>query len=268
VHEVEQCSEERLVSLEMARAEAESSRVDLEKQFGDLKLEVNRINRFFERETMGDPQGRPSIFSGGESQSAAVAAKGFGGAHDVPPHEFRAAINPAHGTSRPIVLDTPVDSVRGRQLGVQGDSVCGNQGRLPKLNFPVFSGEDPQLWKYRCEKYFVMYGVEESLWISVASMHLEGVVARWFQSVERRLSAASWGEFCASLHERFGRDRHEALIRQLFHICQQGSVTEYVDQFSTLIDQLATYEAEANPLYYTMRFVDGLKDDIKSIVMI
>jgi hypothetical protein len=56
--------------------------------------------------------------------------------------------------------------------------------------------------------------------------------------------------FCALLYDRFGRDQHEAFIRQLFHIRQSGSVIEYVDQFSTLVDQLAAYEPNANPLHY------------------
>jgi hypothetical protein len=45
-------------------------------------------------------------------------------------------------------------------------------------------------------------------------------------------------------------------------------VTEYVDKFSTLVDQLVAYESNANLLYYAMRFVDGLREDIKAIVMI
>jgi hypothetical protein len=53
-------------------------------------------------------------------------------------------------------------------------------GRLPKLDFPMFAGDDPQIWKSRCEKYFQMYEVESSMWIKVASMHLEGAAARWF----------------------------------------------------------------------------------------
>jgi hypothetical protein len=32
-----------------------------------------------------------------------------------------------------------------------------------------------------------MYGVESSLWITVVSMQLEGVVAQWFQSTELHL---------------------------------------------------------------------------------
>jgi hypothetical protein len=113
-----------------------------------------------------------------------------------------------------------------------------------------------------------MYGVESSLWIKVASMHFEGAVVRWLQSVERRVHSMSWEQFCSALHDRFGRDQHEALISQLFHIKQPGTVAEYVDRFSALVDQLAAYESTDNPLYYAMRFVDGLRDDIKLMVVI
>jgi hypothetical protein len=41
-----------------------------------------------------------------------------------------------------------------------------------------------------------------------------------------------------------------------------------VDQFSALVDQLAAYESDANPLYYAMHFVDRLHNHIKSVVMI
>jgi hypothetical protein len=64
------------------------------------------------------------------------------------------------------------------------------------------------------------------------------------------------------------REQHESLIRQLFHISQTGSVSDYVEQFASLIDELATYESHTDPLYYTMRFIDGLKHDIKTVIMV
>lgn len=70
------------------------------------------------------------------------------------------------------------------------------------------------------------------------------------------------------IHERFGREQHESLIRQLFHISQLGSVSDYVQQFASLVDKLAAYEARTDPLYYTMRFIDGLNHDIKTVVMV
>lgn len=51
------------------------------------------------------------------------------------------------------------------------------------------------------------------------------------------------------IKNRFGRDQHESLIRQLFHIHYTSSVTEYVESFSQLIDQLDAYQSVIDPLY-------------------
>jgi hypothetical protein len=70
------------------------------------------------------------------------------------------------------------------------------------------------------------------------------------------------------IHDHFSHDQHETLMRQMFHIKQTGSVVAYVELFFTLVDQLATYDSSPNTMYYAMRFVDGLRDEIKSVVMI
>jgi hypothetical protein len=66
--------------------------------------------------------------------------------------------------------------------------------------------------------------------MKVASMHIEGAVAHWFQSTDRRFIHASWDTFCTMIHDHFDRDQQEALIRQyeLFHIHQVGIITRYV----------------------------------------
>jgi hypothetical protein len=57
-------------------------------------------------------------------------------------------------------------------------------------------------------------------------------------------------------------------MRQLFHIKQTGSVVDYVEEYAQLVDQLAAYTSTTDPLYYTLRFIDGLREDIKSIVLV
>jgi hypothetical protein len=79
----------------------------------------------------------------------------------------------------PVSLNCSGFSSRGATRS-QFDGGRSCQGRLPKLNFPVFSGEDPQLWKSRYENYFGMYSVESSLWLRVTSMHFEGAATRWW----------------------------------------------------------------------------------------
>jgi hypothetical protein len=68
--------------------------------------------------------------------------------------------------------------------------------------------------------------------------------------------------------DRFGCDHYEMLIRQLFHIKQTDSVSSYIENFAELVDQLAAYSGSTDPQFYTQRFIDGLKDDVKSIVLL
>lgn len=72
-----------------------------------------------------------------------------------------------------------------------------SHGKLPHINFPQFDGENPQLWKTRCENYFDIYDVEPAMWITVATMHFTGRAACWLQSIERRIRQLPWPDFCA-----------------------------------------------------------------------
>lgn len=143
-----------------------------------------------------------------------------------------------------------------------------SRSRVPKVHFPQFVGDNPKLWISRCCDYFDLYGVESTDWIKIASMHFSDAAARWLQSVESRVRSLSWEDFCALVLERFGRDEHALLIRQLFHIKQDGSVSDYIDKFTGLVDQIHAYESTPDPLYFTLRFVDGLRDDLRASVLV
>jgi hypothetical protein len=148
------------------------------------------------------------------------------------------------------------------------DALGRSLGKLPKLPFPSFEGDNPRLWISRCEKYFGMYEVDAEAWVQVASMHLSPQVACWFQSIERQHPNLSWPLLCRLLHDPFGRDQLQFLLRQLFRIQQQGSVSEYQDRFVTLVDQLAVYDSVPDPMFFATRFVEGLRSDIRAVVML
>jgi len=54
----------------------------------------------------------------------------------------------------------------------------------------------------------------------------------------------------------------------LFQIWQTGPVNEYIDQFVALVDDLKAYIKHPDPLYYTQRFLDGLCDEIKAVLLV
>jgi hypothetical protein len=175
--EVEQRVEEWFISLEMVRTESKSRHMDMEKHVDSLKLEVHRLNRFLERETMANPQDKPSIFTTVESarpSTSHVAADGPDGCRvDNFPRdcEFGSASTHTHvldnGTllAKSHVVDSALDHVRSHQFCDLVKSSRASQVQLPKLQFPVFNREDPQLWHSRCDNYFDMYGVESALWV-------------------------------------------------------------------------------------------------------
>jgi len=113
-----------------------------------------------------------------------------------------------------------------------------------------------------------MYFVDPSVWVRCSTMQFKGAAGRWLQSVEHLLKDLNWSGFCALIHERFSRDQHELILRQLCNIRQTSTVVEYVDQFSELVDQLKAYNPNPDKLYLVTRFVDGLRDDIRSVILV
>lgn len=113
-----------------------------------------------------------------------------------------------------------------------------------------------------------MYHTPPDLRVRVAVSQIKGAAAQWTQAVEARLKHAGWSEFSKMLMDRFGRGQQELLLRQFFRLKQLGSVSAYVEEFSGLVDHLIAYGHSTDPLYYTTRFIDGLRDDIRSIVLV
>ncbi|WVZ95411.1 LOW QUALITY PROTEIN: hypothetical protein U9M48_041179 [Paspalum notatum var. saurae] len=106
------------------------------------------------------------------------------------------------------------------------------------------------------------------MWVRVACMHFSESTARWLQSMEQKTRSCSWTEFHSMIMGRFGRDQHELLLRQLFSIKQSSTVSDYIDRFSAIMDQLIAYEHPQDPLYFITRFIHGLHEDIKPAVIL
>ncbi|WVZ81560.1 hypothetical protein U9M48_028917 [Paspalum notatum var. saurae] len=271
--------DKRVSRIESVAASLEDWRPEVEGMVDDVRLHVIKLSKLCERAAVEHPINMTGVLA--PAPSPAVAAHppagntatrpnghcddsshrddGFGGVKPPNHHPVMGAYPPP--------LPFPQFMSSGTRGNFGGD-VCSGRGKLPKLHFPQFDGSQPKLWLSRCEDYFELYGVDSHMWVKVASLHFSASAARWLQSVEQRVRHCSWAEFRTMIMDRFGRDQHELLLRQLFNIRQTGTVAEYIDQFAGLIDQLIAYGHQNDPLYYATRFVDGLADDIKPAVLL
>jgi len=279
--ETDTAQDVRVSQIERAVDALEQWRPEIEGSVDDLHLEVKKLNKYYEHATIDYPVEAPLLpttpllpagrtsasasthWPNGHRISTNAREDGFGSVTTIvhPPAKGTCDRPPSRSRVPPsenLLRETP--PLRGSR------GAPGSTGRMAKLNFPSFDGNNPKLWLYRCKSYFEMCSLESSIWIPLAAMHMNGPAARWFQSVEEKLRSASWSEFSQLLLDRFGREQKELLIRQLFHIRQSGSVADYVSQFSELLDQLVAYGHVTDPIYYAMRFLDGLRADIKTTV--
>ena len=84
----------------------------------------------------------------------------------------------------------------------------------PFICFPQFTGENPNLWKILCEQYYSMFGIHHTLWVPMAALNFSAAAFVWLQAIQKRLSEFDWDAFTSLLCSRFGRARHQMLIRQ------------------------------------------------------
>jgi hypothetical protein len=86
-----------------------------------------------------------------------------------------------------------------------------------------------------------MYDVPPVHWVKVSHMHFKGPATRWIESLEQP-NRLPWPDLCTLLHKHFGRNQRDKLSSQMFHIQQTSTVTDYVERFATLFDQLKAYQ--------------------------
>lgn len=58
------------------------------------------------------------------------------------------------------------------------------------------------------------------------------------------------------------------MLQQLFHIKHTTTITDYNEKFTDLFEQLKAYNPNPDKLYFTTRFIDGLRKDIRSVVLV
>ncbi|KAK3150026.1 hypothetical protein QOZ80_3AG0226640 [Eleusine coracana subsp. coracana] len=132
-----------------------------------------------------------------------------------------------------------------------------------ELDFPCFDGDNPKYWRRKCEDYFSMCGIPIEQWVRMATYHFSGTTSLWVQA---QTEFTSWQDLCARLVEHFGRDQYQEIIRQLFAIRQENTVYEYMSRFEPLMNQILAHNPSYDPVFFTTRFVDGLRPDIRATI--
>ncbi|KAL2460887.1 Uncharacterized protein Adt_44307 [Abeliophyllum distichum] len=87
-------------------------------------------------------------------------------------------------SSVPQNVSGPGPVMGSHRLGTATNNQVRDEGRMntriPKIDFPYFSGEGPREWLRKARKYFQLHQVNEELKVGIAEMYLKGKADIWF----------------------------------------------------------------------------------------
>lgn len=147
-------------------------------------------------------------------------------------------------------------------------SVTDPSASAPRVELPSFDGANPKLWQRRCEEYFRRWGTPTEHWIQYGTSQFSGAAATWLEAFLTKFPEAEWTEFVQAVQARFLRNQHQVLLRRLYRIQQTSTVEDYVQRFSSLVDQISAHTSHPDQLNYLTRFLDGLIAGVRVLVAI
>lgn len=131
--------------------------------------------------------------------------------------------------------------------------------RSMKMEVPKFDGLDPAGWVFRVEEFFDFHGTPDHLRLRIASFHMEGRAAAWYQWMKANQLLTTWKEFLLNLKHRFGASLYEDPQGNLSKLTQTSTVAEFQSAFEDLMNRVTGI---SEPLLISF-FITGLKPDIR-----
>jgi hypothetical protein len=90
------------------------------------------------------------------------------------------------------------------------------------------------IWHDKCDEYFSLYKIPDTMKTSAASLHLEGNATKWYQVYKLKNGLVSWDRFISVVEEKFGAYHYRKSLDLLLELKQEGMVEEYTSEFESL----------------------------------
>lgn len=98
----------------------------------------------------------------------------------------------------------------------------------PKMAFPRFDGSNPTIWKDKCMEYFHLFNNLESMWTTLATLHMDEIPSKWLKVYKAKYGLGSWSGFISTVEKKFGANNYREAIEELLELQQSDRVEVYV----------------------------------------
>ncbi|KAL2230686.1 UNVERIFIED_CONTAM: Transposon Ty3-G Gag-Pol polyprotein [Sesamum indicum] len=100
----------------------------------------------------------------------------------------------------------------------------------------------------------------------MASVYLQGKAELWYQRYTEKEETPSWDDLVRDILERFEDLDYERVMTAFNRLQQETTVNAYLERFEELKDQMKVFNKNMGEEFLMMKFISGLKDEIKSLV--
>jgi hypothetical protein len=134
------------------------------------------------------------------------------------------------------------------------------------MQFPKFTGKHPLIWRDKCEDYFRIFDIPESMWATYASLNMDENAAKWLQMYKRKFGLDNWLSFISVVEKKFGDNDYRTALTTLLELQQIEDLEVYIMTFEDLQFQITMHNTELGELFFVTQFIKGLKLKISAVV--
>lgn len=135
--------------------------------------------------------------------------------------------------------------------------------KSPRLEIPLFAGDDPIGWLQQCEKIFDMSETPYEQWVNIATGHFCGRANVWLKNICVPWQMVNWQQFCQMIADRFTQANANEAVEMLKNIQQTSTVIHYIDKFEECVQLVKRDHPYLQEAFLMSCFIGGLRPDIK-----
>ncbi len=132
----------------------------------------------------------------------------------------------------------------------------------PKLDFPIFGGDEPREWFSRSEQFLRLYQIPEEQWVEIATMHFTGKAHKWKEGYMLDKPELGWEELVEAICRRFDGDSMKKLVREFNKLEQTTSVEAYQERFEEMRARMLYLNPTLNEDHFIQSYISGLKKEL------
>jgi len=95
------------------------------------------------------------------------------------------------------------------------------------MHFPTFDGNNSCISKDKCEDYFKIFNLPETMWPTIAAMHMDEKPSRWLKVYKRKHVLDDWASFISAVEQKFGNNDYRESLTRLLELQQLSSLDHF-----------------------------------------